>query len=173
MRGANSAGSSGAIAAVPERPRTVCDATASVTSALRRARAPAEAATCPCQSASGPVPLTDSASGGRSVRASRRSSRTPVGSLASSCSFSTGVAPTSSVANSDVPGSVVHAVDVERDLRRLAREPRVPLHGRDETFAQHRRSKHEPADRKPVENDTHGEVWNLEVVGKGVVDEAQ
>jgi hypothetical protein len=40
----------------------------------------------------------------------------------------------------NISGGVVGAVDVERDLCRLAHEPRTALHRCDETLAQHRGS---------------------------------
>ncbi len=95
--------SNGANAAVLDSPRLVSDVTASVIFASKRASAPADALARPCQSASGPAPFTDNATGAPSVRPSRRSSRMPVGSAASSRRLRTGVAPASSTANRTLP----------------------------------------------------------------------
>src|SRR6202011_3521219 len=64
----------------------------------------------------------------------------------------------------DVPGNVVRAMQVERKLRRLAREPGISLYRCDEAFAQYGGREGEAGDRKPVENDADRYVRHLEVV---------
>src|SRR5689334_23332314 len=65
----------------------------------------------------------------------------------------------------DVPGNVVHAVQVERNVRLAARQLGASLDRRDEAFTQYRGCEREAVDRKPVEHDADREVRNLEVFG--------
>ena len=106
ISGATSDGSNGANPAVPDIPRTVSSAAASTRSAAKWADVPAEAFKRPCQSASGPLPFSESDSGKRSTRPSSRSSTTPVGSVASSWRLSTGVCPAISIANRIFPAEL-------------------------------------------------------------------
>ena len=66
----------------------------------------------------------------------------------------------------DVPGNVVRAVQVERNMRLAVRQLGASLDRCNEGFAQYRRCEREAADRKPVEHDAERDVRNLEIVGQ-------
>ena len=115
----------GAIDAVPESRGRSRSATAKLTSASRRASAPAEAPTRPRQSASGPVPLTDSASGGRSVRLAGGRATSPWARRRRAGGSRPGWLRQARTPT-DIAGGAVDAVQVERDMRRLAANSALP-----------------------------------------------